>query len=121
LGIKLIVRVREALDEVRNLPTLRKWSSRSGNPKTYFSKDDYAADGKSKAITELNLIDHKSSEITYYATSFTSYRTLAQTILHELGHARFNYLGCIDGQLVKNTVIKQDGLYQNFMHINLLV
>ncbi|SFD47396.1 RHS repeat-associated core domain-containing protein [Flavobacterium phragmitis] len=83
----------EALEEVLNLPVLRKWASRSGNPKTYYSKEMYAKDGQSEALTELSLVDHKSSTITYYAASFSSYRNLAQTVLHELGHARFNYLG----------------------------
>jgi hypothetical protein len=84
----------ETVNSVKdNVPTLKKWHSKSGNPTIDVNPNQsFASDGSSEALTFLNS-DYKTSYTTYFGASFVSYRHLAHTMLHELGHAYFNYLG----------------------------
>ncbi|PXY39076.1 hypothetical protein DMB65_19555 [Flavobacterium cheongpyeongense] len=79
-----------------NVPTLKNWHNKSGNPKMYAQpKYAYApSDGISEAKTfAYDTDNYKSSTITFFKSSFASYRTLAHNMLHEFGHAYFNYTG----------------------------
>jgi len=88
------------VNEVSELPLLKAVRSNSGNqPFTVDSKNEYwPEDGDSKAITVIRS-DMKNSDITYFNSSFQSYRTLAQIILHENLHAYFNFKGYYAGLL----------------------
>lgn len=77
------------------LPLLKGLNNASGNqPFTVDAENMYwPEDGSSEAITVISRPDLKNSSITYFKASFASYRILAQHVLHELYHAKYNWMG----------------------------
>jgi hypothetical protein len=81
---------------VAKIPTLKYWSNLSGKPSMYaqekymYSQEDGISEAKTFTYDTDN---YKTSTITFFKSSFASYRTLAFNMLHELGHAHFNYTG----------------------------
>lgn len=89
---------------VDDVPTLKSWYGKSGKPGLWAqSKYTYApSDGISEAKTfAYDTDNYKSSSITFFKSSFASYRTLAYNMLHELGHAYYNYTGQLASMIGK--------------------
>lgn len=80
-------------EAVEKIPTLKKLYSEVGSPFLQSQpKMSYARDGWSEALTFLNS-DKRSSNITFFGASFRSARVLVHNMIHEFGHAHFNYIG----------------------------
>ncbi len=82
------------VDMKNKLPTLKRIYPKTGNAKMYAQPDyDYApSDGVSEAKTFAYDIDnYKVSTMTFFKSSFSSYRNLAYMMIHEFGHAVNNY------------------------------
>ncbi|MTH16408.1 FG-GAP-like repeat-containing protein [Flavobacterium sp. LC2016-01] len=94
---KIAVATDKTLTNMRDkIATLKNWSNKSGKPVMY-SEPNYRyapTDGISEAKTfAYDTDNYKISTITFFNSSFDSYRTLAYNMLHEYGHSYFNYTG----------------------------
>ncbi|WPO76868.1 RHS repeat-associated core domain-containing protein [Flavobacterium sp. KACC 22761] len=94
---KIAVATDKTLTNMRDkIPTLKNWSNKSGKPVMYAEPNyRYApSDGISEAKTfAYDTDNYKISTITFFNSSFDSYRKLAYNMLHEYGHSYFNYTG----------------------------
>ena len=84
----------ESVKSVLGLPSIKMWSAYDFtfevDPNNYY----WPENGDSEAITLPNSYEKAaSSKVTFYKASFSSYRHLAHTVIHEIGHVIYNRLG----------------------------
>lgn len=91
-----------------NIPTIKYWYDKSGKPIMQVQSSVYANDGISEALTfSYSTDNYRSSIISFFKSSFSSFRTLGHNMIHEIGHANYNYLGHT------GALVKKYGQYSN--------
>lgn len=82
------------LYEMKNkLPTLKSQYSKVGSPKLMHEQKDLSANYDQAVTYSYSDDNYKTSYIHFYGKSFSSYRNLAYTMLHEFGHALHYFNG----------------------------
>jgi hypothetical protein len=86
----------KSVEEIMQISSLKRWGEYKF--KLVVDKDHMFRPNDRKeavAITEL-APDNRSSIVTLYKSSFSSFRTLAHNMMHEMGHVIFNRLGFME-------------------------
>nr|WP_255508585.1 RHS repeat-associated core domain-containing protein [Flavobacterium sp. SaA2.13] len=119
-------KTQETLDTMRNsVPILNELYSKVGSPKIINGWNEDTQDvydpWKHEAVASTILADPHpgkmiTSEIYFWGAAYASYKQLGSTMLHEFGHASFNYHGFYRDNYFKIGIKKTLALSELYAH-----